>query len=86
MYKILLTNRAQKDLDGLRGKLWQRIRETISSLRSDPRPHGCKKLRGGTNVYRVRISNYRVLYDVDDEAQKITILRVKHRRDVYRSR
>ena len=86
MYKILLANSAQKDLDKLRGTLLQRIREAISNLRVNPRPHGCTKLRGGENVVRLRISDYRVLYDIDDGNQMVTVLRVKHRRDVYRSR
>ena len=86
VYRILLANNAQKDLDKLRGKLWQRISKAISDLRIDPRPTGCTKLRGGENVYRLRISNYRVLYDIDDGSQTVAILRVKHRRNVYRSR
>ena len=86
VYRILLASSAQKDLDKLRGKLWQRISKAISDLGLTPRPSGCKKLRGGENVYRLRISGYRVLYDVDDGNQTITVLRVKHRRDVYRGR
>ena len=86
VYKILLANSARKDLDKLRGKLWQRIRESISELSITPRLHGCTKLRGGENLYRLQISDYRVLYDIDDDNQSITVLRVKHRRDVYRRR
>ena len=86
VYKILLANSAQKDLDKLRGKIWQRISTSISDLSVNPRPPGCTKLRGGEQAYRLCISDYRVLYDIDDSNQTITILRVKHRRDVYRDR
>ena len=86
VYRILLTNSAQKDLDKLRGKLWQRISKAISDLSSNPRLTGCTKLRGGEHTYRLRISDYRVLYDIDDTNQTVKILRVKHTRDVYRSR
>ena len=86
VYRILLANSAQKDLNRLRGKLWQRISKAISDLSVNPRPPGCTKLRGGENVHRLRISDYRVLYEIEDGNQTVTILRVKHRRDAYRSR
>jgi len=62
----------------------ERIRDALLLLRDDPRPRGCKKLRGGTDTYRIRIGDYRAVYDVDDEARTVLLLRVRHRREVYR--
>ena len=84
MYRLRLANRAQKDLDRLHGHAWERVRDALICLRGDPRPHGCTKLRGGTDTFRIRVGNYRVLCDVDDGRETITVLRVKHRRDAYR--
>jgi len=53
-------------------------------LRDDPRPRGCKKLRGGEDSYRIRIGEYRAVYAVDEPSQAVTLLRVRHRREVYR--
>ncbi len=84
MYRLLLTGSARKDLDRLRGATWERVRDAILGLEEEPRPPGCRKLRGGPNTYRIRIGDYRAVYDVDDESKAVTLLRVKHRRDVYR--
>ena len=84
MYKLRLSKNAQKDLDRLQGNIWQRVREALAELSDNPRPQGYKKLRGGTDTYRIRSGDYRVIYDIDDSPQTITVLRVKHRREVYR--
>jgi len=82
VYRLYLNPRAQKELDRLRGRTWERVRDAILALREDPRPRGCKKLK--TGAFRIRVGDYRVIYDVDDDSLAIEILRVKHRRDVYR--
>lgn len=84
MYRLLLASSARKDVDRLRGGTWERVRDALLALREEPRPKGCSKLRGGTDTYRIRVGDYRAVYDVDDGEQQITILRVGHRRDVYR--
>lgn len=84
MYRLLLTARARKDLDRLRGVEWDRVREALFALRENPRPPGCKKLQGGRFTYRIRVGDYRAVYDINDDAQSLTILRVRHRRDAYR--
>ena len=86
MYQIELKSSARKDLDRLTGDAWQRVREKLLALRDDPRPPGCTKLTGSQNVWRLRVGDWRVIYEIDDAARLVTILRVKHRRDVYRSR
>jgi mRNA interferase RelE/StbE len=63
--------------------MFERVNERILSLRDDPRPHGVHKLAGALDGWRVRVGNYRILYQIDDDAQTVTIVRVRHRRDVY---
>jgi mRNA interferase RelE/StbE len=84
MYRLEVHPKAQKDLHRLRGDLLRRVATTPSSLRETPPPAGCKKLRGGEGLYRVRIGDVRAMYLVDDEAKLVRVLRVEHRKDVYR--
>jgi mRNA interferase RelE/StbE len=80
--KVRVSPRAQRDLDRLRGVIWERVRGTLLMLAHTPRPNGCAKLR--TGAWRVRIGNLRVLYDIDNKAKTVEVLRIKHRRDIYR--
>jgi len=84
-YQIRVAESVRKDLHRLPAHDRQNVRERVAALREDPRPRGCVKLRGPINAYRIRVGPYRVLYDVDDATQTITILRVKHRREAYRN-
>lgn len=83
-YQLRITRRANKELRDLPTEIQQRTRHAISDLARDPRPYGHKKLRGRTD-YAIRVGRYRVIYDVDDDARAVTILRVGHRRDVYQN-
>lgn len=74
--------RAQRDLNRLRGKTWTRVKEALINLTHTPRPHGCVKL--STGAWRIRVGDIRVLYDIDDKARAIEVLRIKHRRESYR--
>jgi mRNA interferase RelE/StbE len=85
VYRLELRPSAAKDLDRLTGEAAQRVFERVRALRDDPRPAGCVKLAGDESAWRIRIGDWRVIYDIDDAARLITILRVKHRRDVYRN-
>jgi mRNA interferase RelE/StbE len=60
-----------------------RIRESINALKTEPRSIGVKKLAGETDLYRIRVGDYRVIYEIDDTAQILLVTRVRHRRDVY---
>ena len=84
MYKLGLTQRARKDIDDLPETMWPRVRAAISDLRNNPRPAKCKKLKGQISTYRIRVGDYRALYDVDDTTSTVVVLRVQHRRDAYR--
>ena len=81
-YRLLIGPRAQRDLDKLRGATWERVREALLTLAHTPRPKGCVKL--GMGAWRIRVGDIRVIYDIDDKARTVEVLRVKHRRDIYR--
>ncbi|MBK6767609.1 MAG: type II toxin-antitoxin system RelE/ParE family toxin [Ardenticatenales bacterium] len=82
-YKLQIKPSAAKELEGLPIDDRRRIVERIAALAAEPRPAGCEKL-SGLDKYRVRQGSYRVLYAIDDAAYSVTVVKVGHRRDVYR--
>ena len=70
-------------MDALDDALFARIDRKILALAEDPRPPGCKKLRGYKDQWRIRVGDWRVLYAVDDAVKLVSITRVAHRREVY---
>jgi mRNA interferase RelE/StbE len=85
LYSIELSREARKQLAALSDEeLQQQISIAIDELSSEPRPNGVAKLKGMTDVYRIRVRDYRVIYQVQDKKLLILVLRVKHRREVYR--
>lgn len=84
MYHLRLKRTAEADLRRLPAPLFDRINERILELRENPRPPGVRKLQGAVEGWRIRVGDYRVIYQIDDVEQKVTIVRVRHRRDVYK--
>ena len=82
-YKILFKQSVAKDLRGIPKKDVQRILKRIDRLADDPRPSGSEKL-SGDGKYRIRQGNYRILYTIEDDIVTVVIVKVGHRRDVYR--
>jgi len=82
-YRILIKTSAAKELESVPSRDRRRIVKKIQSLSSEPRPTGCEKLSGGEK-YRIRQGNYRILYTIQDDVLIITVIRVGHRREVYR--
>ena len=82
-YDLRIKPSAVKELKALQPADRRRVVERVQALAEDPRPRGCEKLTGGSR-YRVRQGSQRVLYEVDDEAQVVTVVKIGHRRDVYR--
>lgn len=82
-YRLLISRRAAREIRKLPQEARSRVEAAIEGLAEDPRPPGCKRLRGGAG-YRVRTGDYRVLYEVDDEESTVTVYKAGHRRDVYR--
>lgn len=82
-YSVRLKRSAAKELEAVPLKDRRRIVARIEQLRLDPRPTGSEKL-SGEEKYRVRQGNYRILYETVDRELIITVVRISHRRDVYR--
>lgn len=82
-YSILIKAAAAKELDAIPRKDLQRIVRKIAALGADPRPRGSEKLSGAAR-YRLRQGDYRIVYGIDDTERCVTIVKIAHRRDVYR--
>lgn len=82
-YSVLIKRSAGAELASLALKDRRRVVARIDRLAADPRPRGCEKL-SGEEKYRVRQGDLRILYEVDDREATVTIVKVGHRRDVYR--
>ena len=83
-YALVVPRAVRRQLDRLPDRVYSRIAPRIDSLRENPRPHGCVKLAGATREYRIRIGDYRVRYEVDDEEATVVLVACEHRKDVYR--
>ena len=85
VYSLSIKPSAAKELQSISDKVTlTRLIEKVKSLATQPRPSGSEKLAGRPNLYRVRQGNYRVIYSVDDEARVVDVVKVGHRKDVYR--
>lgn len=82
-YSLSITRRGQKQLDNLPRDVRDRMYEALVALGDDPRPLSSTKLKGQDD-YRIRVGDYRAIYHIDDDTSTVTILRVGHRRDIYR--
>jgi mRNA interferase RelE/StbE len=83
-YRVLLERSAERDLGRLSSEVHDRIIRAIQGLANNPRPPGCRKLVGGKNDWRIRVGDYRVIYEIADEIRIVRVNRVRHRREVYR--
>jgi len=83
-YEITFARSARKELQALPLNVTERILTKIESLASKPRPPGCKKLSGPTRLWRLRVGDYRIVYDIDDEERLVDISVIRHRSVAYR--
>ena len=83
-YEIIITKSIQKQLDNLPNNIQERVYDKISQLAEEPRPDGVVKLKGYDNEYRIRIGDYRLVYEIRDEQLIVLLVQCKHRRDVYK--
>ena len=84
-YRIKITSRAQKNLKRLHPAVQKRIIQSILSLKTERFPQQFKQLKGkGVAAYRLRVGDYRILYDIYDDDCVVLILRIGHRKDIYR--
>jgi len=84
VYEVYLERRAEQDLKRLSAGTFERIISHIKALAENPRPAGCRKISGSKNDWSIRIGDYRVIYEVKDEARSVRVMRVRHRREAYR--
>jgi mRNA interferase RelE/StbE len=85
-YRVELAPSAVKQLADLDRKARARVAAKIDALSLDPRPQGVEKLEGADNQYRVRVGHYRIIDSIEDKRLVVLVLRIGHRRDVYRRR
>ncbi|HEV2057402.1 MAG TPA: type II toxin-antitoxin system RelE/ParE family toxin [Methylomirabilota bacterium] len=84
-YRVLIKSSAAEEIEAVdQKKDRQRIVAGIRSLADDPRPPGCEKLASEADRYRIRVGRYRVIYSVGDGELLVVVVRVGHRKDVYR--
>jgi mRNA interferase RelE/StbE len=84
VHQVLLERAAERDLRRLSNEVHERVIAAIRALAHDPRPAGCRKLTGSKNDWRIRVGDWRVVYQIADAARIVRVNRVRHRGDVYR--
>ena len=84
MYQIELRRRAQRALDKLPKTDFQAVVEAMKGLAQTPRPRSVEKVKS-TGLWRIRQGDYRIIYAIDDNQQLVTVVRIGHRREIYRS-
>jgi len=82
-YQVEFSKKASKELRKIDSRYVPRIYEVAESLSSEPRPVGCKKLSGSEHTYRIRVGDYRIIYDIEDDKLVILVIRIRHRQSAY---
>lgn len=83
-YKVIIKRTAQKEIKSLPKSVIKRVVIKIQDLANNPRPSGSKKIVGTNDTWRVRVGNYRIIYDVFDEVLVVEVIAVSHRKDAYK--
>ena len=84
MYRVFLERAAERDLGRLSADVHCRVILAVQALANNPRPPGCRKLAGSKSDWRIRVGDYRVVYEIADAIRVVRVNRVRHRREVYR--
>ena len=85
-YQVELSRAARRAFLKLPPELRRRVAQHIDLLGKDPRPPGTTKLRGSDDLWRIRIGDYRIVYEIDDGILRVLAIAIAHRRDIYRGR
>jgi len=83
-YEVRIKPSASREIRKLSKRVQSGIIVALEALAVDPRPHGVRKLTAADDLYRVRVGDYRVIYQVRDEDLLVLVVKVAHRRDAYR--
>ena len=84
VYAVLLEAAAERGLRRLDGVVFRRVVAALRILADNPRPAGCRKLTGSDRDWRVRVGDYRIIYEIDDRNREVRVMRIRHRREAYR--
>jgi len=84
VYEVYLERRAERDLKKLSKELFYRIIPHIKALSENPKPPGCRKITGSKSDWRVRVGEFRIIYEIDTRKKAIKVMRIRHRKEVYR--
>lgn len=84
MYDIYIEKAAERDLKKLPAADFERIIPHLKSLAEDAKPPGSRKISGTEHDWRIRVGTYRIIYELNEKEKVVSILRVRHRREVYR--
>ena len=84
MYAVLLEAAAERSLRRLDAVVFRRVVSELRVLADNPRPADCRKLTGSDRDWRVRVGDYRIVYEINDRARKLRVMRIRHRREAYR--
>ena len=82
-YRVILSRSARKQMERISGEIETRVLARLSELEANPRPSGCKKLKN-RDAWRIRVGDYRVIYEIHDKVLQVVVVTVGHRREVYR--
>jgi len=83
-YKVEWKSAAYHELKNLDRQVISRVLRTVEALAQNPIPPGARKLHGADRTYRVRVGDYRIIYELAEQEQMVTLIRVRHRKDAYR--
>ena len=83
MYNVIITSRAERELRRLDRAIKNRVTTALLALANNPRPPGCLKVKAEANLWRIRIGDWRVGYEIDDLRREVTIIVIGHRREFY---
>lgn len=86
MYELYIERSVEKSFRKLERKTADRLIDIIKLLSENPRPRGCRKLTDHENDFRLRVGEYRIVYEIDESRKAVTILAAGHRRDIYRKK
>ena len=83
-YSILIKKNVIKVLESIPKRTVHKLNDAIQSLKEEPRPFGVRKLKTKEELYRIKVSDYRIIYTINDNVLIIEIIKIEHRKEVYR--
>jgi len=84
VHEVYLERAAERQLKRLPAEDFQKVISHIEGLAENPRPTGCRKITGAERDWRIRVGDYRIIYEIDDKARAVRVMRVRRRREAYR--